>query len=136
MVSSLVKKACAISAVLNPHSVFKINATCPSSATEGWQHTNIMRSCSSSICCGDTISCSVPVAVYSDLSRLLISLANPLLYFSLRTTSSALFRATVKSQAEGSLGMPWNFQFSKALSRESCTTSSANCTGCAAQIPW
>jgi hypothetical protein len=59
------RNARAISVVLNPHSIFSAKATCASSGTRGWQHTNIMRKQSSLMCSSKLAESSLALSTYS-----------------------------------------------------------------------
>jgi len=123
MVSWLLTNALAISATLKPQRVFKINDTCASAQSDGWQHTNIIRNWSSSIVLVFIISCTVGTNEYSDYNVDTIVFENVAALFCRRKTSMALLRATVNNHADGFLGSPFIFQLLKAFNKVSCTTS-------------
>src|SRR5438132_904048 len=55
MVASETRKACAISAVVSPHTSRSVSATCASRASAGWQQVNTSRSRSSGITSGSSV---------------------------------------------------------------------------------
>src|SRR5262249_48410527 len=122
----LLTKAPATSSMLKPQRMWRINATCASSDSRGWQHENIMRSRSSLIASGAKSCSTTGATVHSPSSSRPSSGANVRAVRWRRSTSSARFFAVAISHADGLSGMPRNFHTSTARQKASCTTSSAS----------
>ena len=109
-------------ATLKPPTVFRLSATRASGGSDGWQHMNTIRSSSSSIAAS-----AGPLAGRRRAPARRRSRARaPRTAALRRSTSSAPFRATRKSQPPGFCGTPEYGHCCSALSSASCTTSSAS----------
>ena len=113
------RNARATSGVDKPPSACNVNATCASSASEGWQQVNISFRRSSGI---DSISLSSSSSS-TNVSRMAALRSS---VESRRKRSMARRRATVVSQAPGLRGMPSISQRSSASTSASCSASSAS----------
>ena len=131
MAASELRNAAAISSTPKPHRMLSTSATCASSGSRGWQHENIMRSCSSLMPVRRE-QLRRPPGRASTRSRAAARArarsvrAVP----SRRRRSSARFFAVAISHADGFSGTPWNFHTSSARQRASWTTSSASARLC------
>src|SRR5215472_6929111 len=123
-VGSGTRKARAISAVVRPQRVRRVNATWASLPSDGWQQVKISRSLSSgystasSNSAGSSKGCS-RCASYSSSGCFSVFV------FSRRTASKSFRWATVVSQAPGFRGTPSFSQCTAAEANASCNDSSA-----------
>src|SRR5450432_3053337 len=119
--SSLERNARATCAVVSPHTVRSVSATCTSAAKEGWQQVKISRSMSSS----STASLSSGGIAALSSNSCVSSLCLPRNAICLRTRSIALLRPTLTSHARGLDGGSAASQRSSATAKASCNASSA-----------
>ena len=112
-VASATRNALAISTVVKPATARRVNATCASWDSAGWQHVKIRRSRSSAS------GGSGPNVARSNCSSF------PRYRLSRRRMSMARRRAVVINHAPGLSGMPSSGHLSSAATRLSWTTSSA-----------
>src|SRR5436190_10970554 len=119
--SSLARNARATCAVVSPHTVRSVSATCTSAAKDGWQQMKISRSMSSS----SALSLALPGADALSSNSCVSCACLPRNAMARRTRSIALLRATLTSQARGLDGRSLSAQRSSATAKASCRASSA-----------
>src|SRR5882757_4782377 len=124
--SSLARKARATWAVVSPHTVRSVSATCTSAAKDGWQQVKISRSMSSS----STLSVASQGADACSSNSCVNACCLLRKEMLRRTRSIALWRPTLTSHARGLDG---NSALNSALGQRSNATANASCKASSAR---